>query len=83
MVYLKSGGDKNRPRELYVVHELMPEINTAVVRKSQAQLQARSHKVHLSELMLIKAISFKLRMRRGQENSSLWIVLIWNQKMLG
>ena len=51
LVYLRSSGDKTRARELYLVQKLLPTENLAVVRKQQDQLQAKTYKVDISELI--------------------------------
>ena len=53
LVFLRSSGDKNKVRDQYIVQGLLPEVGKALVRKSQAQLQAKKYKVDISDLIPI------------------------------
>ena len=53
LVFMRSSGDKNNVRSQFIVQGLLPELGKAIIRKSQAQLQAKKYKVDISDLIPI------------------------------
>ena len=51
LVFIRDAKDKNNPRAIHIVHKILPN-SRALVRKEQAQLQARTFSVPFSQLIL-------------------------------
>ena len=47
LVFMRSSGDKNNVRSQFIVQGLLPDLGKAIIRKSQAQLQAKKYKLVL------------------------------------
>ena len=51
LVLLRTGNDKTKVRDQFIIHSIDREKNLAVVRKAQSQLQAKTYPVDLTNLI--------------------------------
>ena len=51
LVYLRSEGDKNNTRSLYIIHQILSKVGMAMVKKYDHQLQSKNYKVKLNNLI--------------------------------
>ena len=51
LVYLRSEGDKNNTRSLYIIHQILSKVGMAMVKKYDHQLQSKNYKVKLNDLI--------------------------------
>ena len=51
LVYLRSDGDKNNPRSLYIIHQVLSKNGMAMIKKYDHQLQSKNYKVKLNDLI--------------------------------
>ena len=53
LVFIRESGSKHQPRAQFIVHRVLDDKDTVLIRKSQDQLQANKYKVKQSQLIKI------------------------------